>query len=149
MTMSNTRPSSTILSTITKKGEAMYGPNWQSAMARFLNVSDRTVRRWVSGTSGVPDWVLTALSKAPGANHDEWILGEGSGGREYIIHAKSPKFIARLSENEKDADTKTGTVYQIGRLVLCEVNWIDAPPPNDQIDTLMNNLEKVLIRWNE
>lgn len=35
-------------------GEALYGPQWQSALARDLAVSDRTVRRWVAGTSEAP-----------------------------------------------------------------------------------------------
>lgn len=35
-------------------GEALYGPRWQSELARELQVSDRTVRRWVAGTSEVP-----------------------------------------------------------------------------------------------
>ena len=30
-------------------GEALYGPRWQSDLARDLGVSDRTVRRWVGG----------------------------------------------------------------------------------------------------
>jgi hypothetical protein len=30
-------------------GEALYGPNWQSQLARDLSVSDRTVRRWLAG----------------------------------------------------------------------------------------------------
>lgn len=35
-------------------GEAMYGPQWQSALARDLDVSDRTMRRWIAGTTDVP-----------------------------------------------------------------------------------------------
>lgn len=35
-------------------GEALYGPRWQAELARDLGVADRTVRRWVSGTSEVP-----------------------------------------------------------------------------------------------
>lgn len=35
-------------------GEALYGPLWQSALARDLGISDRTMRRWVAGTSEVP-----------------------------------------------------------------------------------------------
>lgn len=35
-------------------GEALYGQQWQSALARDLGVADRTVRRWVAGTSEVP-----------------------------------------------------------------------------------------------
>ncbi len=30
-------------------GEALYGPRWQSALAIDLDVSDRTMRRWVAG----------------------------------------------------------------------------------------------------
>lgn len=35
-------------------GEALYGPRWQSELARDLQVSDRTMRRWVAGTTDVP-----------------------------------------------------------------------------------------------
>lgn len=35
-------------------GEALYGPRWQSELARELDVSDRTMRRWVAGTTDVP-----------------------------------------------------------------------------------------------
>lgn len=30
-------------------GVALYGPRWQSDLARDLGVSDRTMRRWVAG----------------------------------------------------------------------------------------------------
>lgn len=30
-------------------GRALYGERWQSEVARALDVSDRTVRRWVAG----------------------------------------------------------------------------------------------------
>lgn len=39
---------------LVEAGEALYGTRWQSDMARDLDVSDRTVRRWVAGTSDVP-----------------------------------------------------------------------------------------------
>ena len=35
-------------------GEALYGSRWQSELARDLQVSDRTMRRWVAGTTDVP-----------------------------------------------------------------------------------------------
>lgn len=35
-------------------GEALYGPRWQSDLGRDLHVSDRTVRRWVSGSDDLP-----------------------------------------------------------------------------------------------
>ena len=30
-------------------GEALYGPRWQSDLARDLNIADRTMRRWCAG----------------------------------------------------------------------------------------------------
>lgn len=40
-------------------GEALYGPRWQSELARDLEVSARTVRRWAAGTHEAPSglWV--------------------------------------------------------------------------------------------
>ncbi|MCI1034059.1 hypothetical protein [Raoultella terrigena] len=35
-------------------GEAVYGDNWQSPLSRALNINDRTVRRFVAGTSHIP-----------------------------------------------------------------------------------------------
>ncbi|MBX3482562.1 hypothetical protein [Phenylobacterium sp.] len=34
---------------LTATGEALYGPRWQSDLARDLGVSDRTMRRWAAG----------------------------------------------------------------------------------------------------
>lgn len=42
-------------------GEALYGPLWQSALARNLGVSDRTMRRWVAGTTDVPSGLYVDL----------------------------------------------------------------------------------------
>lgn len=50
-------------------GEALYGPRWQSDLARDLRVSDRTVRRWDAGQNEIPAGVwadLRALLKARG-----------------------------------------------------------------------------------
>lgn len=35
-------------------GEALYGPRWQSDLARDLSISDRTMRRWAAGADDVP-----------------------------------------------------------------------------------------------
>ena len=46
---------------LTTIGRALYGERWQSSLARVLGVSDRTVRRWVAGSSPVPDGVWGEL----------------------------------------------------------------------------------------
>lgn len=35
-------------------GEALYGARWQADLARDLGVADRTVRRWLAGSSAIP-----------------------------------------------------------------------------------------------
>lgn len=46
---------------LVEAGEALYGARWQSELARDLGVSDRTVRRWVAGTSEVPSGLYLDL----------------------------------------------------------------------------------------
>lgn len=36
------------LKLLQRSGEALYGPRWQSELARDLDVADRTMRRWVA-----------------------------------------------------------------------------------------------------
>jgi hypothetical protein len=42
-------------------GRALYGDRWQSALARDLQVDDRTMRRWVAGDYDPPPGVWTDL----------------------------------------------------------------------------------------
>ena len=42
-------------------GEALYGPRWQSELARALDVSDRTMRRWVADPDAMPHGVALDL----------------------------------------------------------------------------------------
>lgn len=35
-------------------GEAMYGPRWQSELARDLDVAIRTMQRWAAGDAPLP-----------------------------------------------------------------------------------------------
>lgn len=46
---------------LVEAGEALYGHQWQSALARDLGVADRTVRRWVAGTTPMPSGVYVDL----------------------------------------------------------------------------------------
>jgi hypothetical protein len=42
-------------------GHALHGQQWQSALARDLDVADRTVRRWLAGESSVPRGAMDEL----------------------------------------------------------------------------------------
>jgi hypothetical protein len=42
-------------------GQALYGQQWQSALARDLGVSGRTMRRWIAGAQPVPDGLTVDL----------------------------------------------------------------------------------------
>lgn len=42
-------------------GEALYGERWQTDLARDLDVNDRTMRRWATGQSAIPEGVAKQL----------------------------------------------------------------------------------------
>ena len=44
-------------------GETLYGPRWQSDLARDLEVSDRTMRRWIAGVDDPPIGIWTDLHR--------------------------------------------------------------------------------------
>lgn len=46
-----------------KVGVALYGSRWRSDVSRDLNVSDRAMRRWISGQNSVPVGVLNDLAE--------------------------------------------------------------------------------------
>ena len=39
-------------------GEMLYGPQWQSPLARALGINLRTVQRWAAGESTPPETVM-------------------------------------------------------------------------------------------
>jgi hypothetical protein len=41
-------------------GEACFGPSWRKPLARALSVTDRHLRRWLTGASPVPPHVWPA-----------------------------------------------------------------------------------------
>jgi hypothetical protein len=42
-------------------GQALHGQQWQTALARDLDVADRTVRRWLAGQSAMPRGAMDEL----------------------------------------------------------------------------------------
>jgi plasmid maintenance system antidote protein VapI len=49
------------VSALSEIGEALYGPRWQCEMARALDVSSRTIRRWVANDADLPNDVAFRL----------------------------------------------------------------------------------------
>lgn len=45
-------------------GEALYGPRWQSEVARLLSIDDRRVRAWLSGERPIPAGIAMDLAAA-------------------------------------------------------------------------------------
>lgn len=46
---------------LTETGEALYGPQWQSPLARDLGCNVRTIQRWVAGVNEPPDGIWMDL----------------------------------------------------------------------------------------
>lgn len=43
-------------------GTALYGPRWQSDLSRDMEVSDRSIRRWLNGQNPIPDGIVDRLA---------------------------------------------------------------------------------------
>ena len=132
-------------------GVAFYGDTneWHTAMAERLGVSPREVNRWASGASRIPPGVVAALNPTQESHdwpRDEWICGEGlpdaiGHRREYVVHTKPPRFIARavqvdseigIMPDEAPADALSGLVFSANEDTdLCEIVWIDLPPTDE------------------
>ncbi len=48
---------------LVRVGEALYGPRWQSDLARALEVNDRRVRAWLLAERTIPPGVWLDLAK--------------------------------------------------------------------------------------
>ena len=49
--------------TLRAAGAVLYGPAWQSELARKLGVADRTVRYWVAGERPIPAGVWADIAR--------------------------------------------------------------------------------------
>jgi hypothetical protein len=49
---------------LTEAATALYGPDWRLPLSRLLSVNERTVRRWASGVSRVPEGIWSKIGKA-------------------------------------------------------------------------------------
>ncbi len=128
-------------------GLAAYGVNWQSPLARAIGISPRHMRRLIAGESPITEGIAADIRRALGATavdpdwpRDKWIIGDApaeadtKARREYLVHTRRPRFVARVVMVDDDgepepADVITGVVYASEDYVLSEIVWIDPPPP--------------------
>lgn len=47
---------------LTAIGVALYGTQWQSDLARALNVDSRRVRQWLNNERPIPEWLSSELN---------------------------------------------------------------------------------------
>jgi len=138
-------------------GAAIYGPRWKARMADFLTVDRRTIARWLKGHPRVPEAVVRTLRRAVNGagTRDEWIVGAGHrGAREYLVHTRAPRFIARLvaldgaapQAVDAGADIDSGVVRRCkgGAEMLCEFGWLDPPPRDRELRALLDRAEGAL-----
>jgi hypothetical protein len=65
-----TATQSSSLSLLTRAGLALHGPQWQSPLARDLNLSPRMMRYYISGQRPIPPRILSALARLTFARAD-------------------------------------------------------------------------------
>lgn len=141
-------------------GLAAFGVEWQSPLARAIGISPRHMRRLAAGTVPIGDGIAADIRRVLGAEdradpdwpRDAWIVGdapvEGDTGarREYVVHLKHPRFIARVvavdddglpERREQPADIVTGITYASGDYVIAEIVWIDPPPGPGKIHRML------------
>lgn len=68
------KPKSMTIEQLEQAGRLLYGDQWQSALARALDVDNRTVRRWVSGESAIKDAIRDEITELLTTNQKE--IGE-------------------------------------------------------------------------
>lgn len=151
---------------------AMFGMDWQSPLARALDVNPRTVRRWAAGTTPVPDWLPARMASLTGATAthlttDEWIVGDGVAtegapnlptDRVYVLHTMHPRFFARVvridpvteEPHADEAPVHGGTVYRADiDIALGELHWIDPPPAGHDLTRMMEAACDAVERWED
>jgi hypothetical protein len=115
-------------------GIALFGYGWQSKLARELGIADRTVRKWVSGETPLPEWLETALGgiNRKSADVPEWLTADNGQDppTDYIVHLRPPRFICRVAD---DFALMEGTSFGSDNATYGELVWLDLPQPEAEL----------------
>lgn len=70
-------------------------------------------------------------------NPNSWLIAEDLHGRaEYLVHRASPRFIARIVDEDLDDYDPDGITLSLDdSQTLVEIDWID-PPPHDLLQLI-------------
>lgn len=131
---------------------------WKPRLAHRLGVTLGEVEGWAAGRAAIPEAVATVLVDATAepddaAPADEWIAGRGLAltnepPRAYLIHARRPRFVARLvGAGEPDADTAptpAGVRRLDGETWVADVVWLDPRPDDAEFDALLDDAARAL-----
>lgn len=124
-----------------------FGPLWQSPLARAIGAHSRTMRRVAAGqqiTASMEARIRGAVGEPQSAlPRDEWLSARAKGHR-YLVHARAPRFIALVTANQAEAGRAQGIVNRGPAWTLCEIVWIDAPPPAPALAKLFTQAHKEL-----
>lgn len=124
-----------------------FGPLWQSPLARAIGAPSRTVRRLAAGqriTERMEARIRGAVGEAQSTlPRDEWMIGHAKRHR-YLVHTRAPRFIALIATNQLGPGDLIGIINRGPAWTLCEIVWIDAPPPAPALAKLFTQAHKEL-----
>ena len=128
---------------------------WKVRLAHLFGVTVTEVEAWAEGRLPMPPQVRERLDLQgerddPIATNDEWIRGDGldltnEPSRAYLVHTRTPRFIARLIEGEEAP--AVGRALRIDAAsYLNDVAWLDPEPAARGVDELVRAAADALER---
>lgn len=125
-----------------KIGEALFGPQWQSELARQLSVADRTMRRWLS-SDDLPDGVrgdLVVLCIKRRGEIDAIIAGLDGSLVSLIGHYAADDIVVRRAPHSVDkvqiyapcGMIQAGAADMVGDRTVLEALWSRLPETDRQ-----------------
>lgn len=81
--------------------------------------------------------------------HDRFLSAYGETGRLYLVHTQTPRFIAELFDCEDDIPIGGVSFCLADGESVCNISWIDPPPPEPDLVRLRAEMEEAVDRLDE